>query len=52
MKITNNYNMPAVLEEYCRNKFEQEVAVTRSSIGVTALIDSAWKAHLLSLIHI
>ena len=46
MKITNNYNMPAVLEEYCRNKFEQEVAVTRSSIGVTALIDSAWKAHL------
>lgn len=46
MKITNNFNMPAVLEEYCRNKFEQEVAVTRSSIGVTSLIDSAWKAHL------
>ena len=49
MKITNNYNMPLIAEAYCRNKFSQEIPVAWDSIGVTALIDSAWKAHLTRL---
>jgi hypothetical protein len=46
MKFTNKYNMPEMFVAYCRAKFARELPVTRTSIGVTALIDSAWKAHL------
>jgi hypothetical protein len=46
MIFTNKYNMPEMFVAYCKAKFERELPVTRTHIGVTSLIDSAWKAHL------